>query len=267
MKRRTYYYHDLKNDDFAATNIKQIELPDDYKYVDRNIFYRAGELIIRCIACPIVFLILKIVYLQRIKNRKALKSAKGSCFFIFGNHTDYMLDAFNPTILSFPRWSHIIANPDAVSINGLGTIVKMLGVVPIPTSIKGMKNYMQGINKLIEMKRVIAIYPEAHIWPYYTDIRPFGTASFHYAADAGAPCFTYTNIYQQRKFKLIKRPKVVTYVDGPFYPDISLSKADRIKKLRNEIYNAMKSRVDENPKYNYCDYIYVEDASLATNKK
>jgi len=267
MKKRTYYYHDLKNDDFAATNIKKTALPEDYKYVDRNIFYRAGELAIRCIAWPIVFLILKVGYLQRVRNRKVLKSAKGRCCFIFGNHTDYMLDAYNPAVLTFPRWSHIIANPDAVSIRGLGTVVKMLGVVPIPTSLKGMKNYLQGINKLIELKRVIAIYPEAHIWPYYTDIRPFGTESFHYAADAGAPCFTCTNIYQQRKLKLIRRPKVVTYVDGPFYPDMSLHRMDRIRKLRDEIYSAMKARVDENPRYDYCEYIYVEDASLATNKK
>ena len=71
--KKTYYYHDMKNDDFASTNIKAIQLPDGYKYIDKNIFYRIGETIIRWIAFPIIFLILKVTYLIRVKNRKVLK--------------------------------------------------------------------------------------------------------------------------------------------------------------------------------------------------
>ena len=246
--KKTYYYHDMKNDDFASTNIKAIQLPDGYKYIDKNIFYRIGETIIRWIAFPIIFLILKVTYLIRVKNRKVLKKAKGHGYFIYGNHTNYLLDAYNPSLVGFPKRAHIIVNPDAVSIKGLGTVVKMLGAVPIPTSLKGMKNFRKAITDLINMKHVVAIYPEAHIWPYYTDIRPFGTESFHYPSESGTPCFSFTNIYTKRKVGFIKFPKVVTYVDGPFYPDMSIAKPERIKKLRDEVYNAMKKRVDENPK-------------------
>lgn len=258
MKRKQYYYHDLKNDDFAGTNIKKRELSADYKYIDRNIFFLIGEKVIRFIAYPIMFVILKIGYLQRIRNKKVLKQAKNTGYFLFGNHTNYMLDAYNPLIMSLPKKAYIIVNPDAVSIKGLGTVVKMLGALPIPTSMKGMSNYLNGIEQHINKNHVIAIYPEAHIWPYYTDIRPFGTESFHYAASTGVPCFSFTNIYCKRKLKLIKRPKVVTYIDGPFFPDMNLKKKERICKLRNEIYSAMKTRVEENPKYEFCDYIYDE---------
>ena len=47
---------------------------------------------------------------------------------------------------------------------------------------------------------------------------------------------------------------------------MSIAKPERIKKLRDEVYNAMKKRVDENPKYNICDYVYVEDEK-DSNKK
>ena len=35
-KQKVYYYHDMKNDDFATTNIETVKLPDDYKYIKRN---------------------------------------------------------------------------------------------------------------------------------------------------------------------------------------------------------------------------------------
>ena len=263
--KKTFYYHDMQRDDFAATqNIKQIDLPADYKYVDRSLLYRIGETIIWLIALPIIWLMLKIGYIHRTKNRKVLKACKKQGYYIYGNHTGYMLDAYNPSVLTFPKRAHIIVNPDAVSLKGLGTVVKMLGAVPLPTSRVGMKNYLNSIDKFIQLRRVVMVYPEAHIWPYYTDIRPFGTQSFHCPAESGAPCFTFTNIYQKRKFPFIKRPKVLTYVDGPFYPDMKLDKKARIQKLRDEVYNAMKARVDENPKYNFYDYIYVEDESKVT---
>ena len=142
----------------------------------------------------------------------------------------------------------------------------MLGAVPIPSSIRGMGKYRKGIEKLIEMKHVIAIYPEAHIWPFYTDIRPFGTESFHYPIDLNVPCFSFTNIYIKRTLGIIKMPKVRTYIDGPFYPDINLDKKERIIKLRDEIYSAMKKRVNENPKYEYAKYIYVDDAAKVGRK-
>ena len=257
--KKTYYYRDELNDDFAGTKIKTEKIPENYKYIHRNVFYRIGEDIMRTLAFPVILLILKFCHLIRYKNKKVLKKAKKQGYFIFGNHTNYMLDAYNPSIISFPKRAYIVVNPDAVSINGLKTAVKMLGALPIPSTLKGMKNFKSAMKELISTKKVVAIYPEAHIWPYYTDIRPFGTQSFHYAVDCNAPCFAYTSIYKERKLKIMKHPKVVTFIDGPFYPDLSIPKKAAIEKLRDEIYAAMKKRVDENPKYNFCNYVRVTD--------
>lgn len=267
--KKTYYYHDLLNDDFANTNIDTIRLPDDYKYVERNIIYKFFEQLLRLIVYPIIYLILKLGYGLSYKNLSLLRKVKNQGYFLYSNHTNYMMDAYNPHIIPLPYKAEIIVNPDAVSIPGIKTIVKMLGAFPVPSSMKGMKNFCEGIDYLIRKKHVITIYPEAHIWPYYTDIRPFGTQSFHYPVNANAPCFTFTNIYKKRIIPFIKFPKVVTYIDGPFYPDMSLGKKERIQKLRDDVYNAMKKRVDENPKYEYREYVFVEDPSMtnAKNKK
>lgn len=64
------------------------------------------------------------------------------------------------------------------------------------------------------------IYPEAHIWPFYTGIRPFPDTSFRYPVQQKLPVFCLTNTYQRRGKSHI--PQIVTYLDGPFYPDAEL---------------------------------------------
>ena len=66
-----------------------------------------------------------------------------------------------------------------------------------------------------------------------------------------------TTCYQRRKIGAF--PKTVTYIDGPFYPDESLPVAERKKKLRDQCYNAMKSRAEENSTYEYRIYRKKED--------
>ena len=54
------------------------------------------------------------------------------------------------------------------------------------------------------------------------------------------PVFCLTNTYQKRRFS--KRPRIVTYIDGPFYPDGTLSMKQQKQKLRDEVYERMKER-------------------------
>ncbi|MDD6290727.1 MAG: hypothetical protein PUA77_02895, partial [Lachnospiraceae bacterium] len=58
------------------------------------------------------------------------------------------------------------------------------------------------------------------------------------------PVFCFTNTYQKRRFG--KKPRIVTYVDGPFYADKGLSGKEQKEKLRNQVYEAMCRRSKEN---------------------
>ena len=77
-----------------------------------------------------------------------------------------------------------------------GTIVEMLGAIPVPGNKESMKNFLDAIKKRIENGNSITIYPEAHIWPYYTKIRPFKEVSFKYPVELNVPAFCMTNTYQ-----------------------------------------------------------------------
>lgn len=252
--KKVIYYSDELHDDFAGTNIQQKPLGKEYRYVNDNIFARVGTWIVYyVIALPIVFLLQKLIVRQKIVNRKLLKECKKQGCFLYANHTMAMGDAFTGPLVCAPKKCYVIVNPDAVSIKGLRTIVKMLGAIPLASGFEEGKKMVQCVKRRIEQGSAVMIYPEAHIWPYYTGIRPFASNSFKYPVNLDAPVFCITNCYQ--KSVLFKRPKVVAFVDGPFYPDKSLPKAERVEKLRNQVYEKMCQRSKEHSTCAYVEYV------------
>ena len=144
-----------------------------------------------------------------------------------------------PTFIAFPVKAYIIANSDNVSMNGLKTANKMMGALPVPEDKKSTKNFLNAIDYYITKGNAISIYPEAHIWPYYTKIRNYKSVSFKYPIKYNVPAFACTTTYQMQKGKKVK---AVVYIDGPFYTDVRLSKKEAQEKLRNDIHNVMTER-------------------------
>lgn len=254
------YYEDELNDDFSPTNdkITPIVVDEHYVYLVKNPFKRFLSFTLRRVILPFVaFCYNRINYQVVYRNRKVLKKAKKTGYFIYGNHTQLTPDAFIPFELTLPKEGLIIVSRETVSIPFVGNIAKALGAIPLPSDIKATKHFLEYIEKKIKVdKAAIGIYPEAHIWPFYTGIRPFGDGSFHYPVKYNVPVFCFTNTYHKKRFG--KKPRIITYVDGPFYPDESLSTLERKKKLRDQVYEAMKKRSEESD-YSYIQYRKKEE--------
>ena len=241
MNKKVIYYKDEINDDFAGNNIKTKDLPENYVYLKKNPLWRAGAFVLYyIIAFPIVTVYNKILHGERIKNRRVLRGFKKKGYYLYGNHTMMAADAFTPARVTFPKKANIIVNPDAVSIPVVSLLVEMLGGVPIATNLRGMKKFTTAMNEYSERQKVIMIYPEAHIWPYYTGIRPFKDVSFKYPAKDGRPVFCFTRVFKKRK--LSRKPKVTVYIDGPFFPEEGNSVKENQKYLRDCVYDAMLNR-------------------------
>lgn len=238
---RMIYYTDELNDEFSTAEIKAKKIDGSYKY-DRN----TGILRIphffwyRIVAVPLAFCYLKIKFRHKIIGREKIKAAKRQGIFVFGNHTQIIGDALIPTFVRFPYDAYVIVHANNVSMPILGRINCYMGALPLPDDREAMRNFTEIIKKRIEQKKAIFIYPEAHIWPYYTGIRRFKDDSFVYPVKHKTPVFCFTNTYQKRKFS--SSPRLVTYIDGPFYPDESLNPREQRKKLRDEVYKAMCGR-------------------------
>ena len=260
-KKKVIYYKDELNDDFAGNNIEVKSLPKNFKHVHHNPIYKLGEFFVYyVIAKPIIWVIMKFGYLSKIRNKKVLKSAKKTGYFIYGNHTGNMPDAFQPNLLHLFKKNYVVVGPAALSITGLRTFISMLGAIPLGTTFDEKIQFLECIRTRIKKKSSVMIYPEKHIWPYYTDIRPFENESFRFPVSLNVPCFALTTTFHKRRgpFAVSEKPKLITFLDGPFYPDLSLKPSDAKQKLRDDVYNAMKLRATQKEQYKYIEYIKEE---------
>lgn len=254
MKQKTFYYSDEVNDDFAGTHIDRKPLPTDYEYLNKGFWRKIRRFFVYyVIVRPLIFVYNKLIKRVKYVNKKAFKGYKKHGAFIYGNHTSMIVDAFNPSYLAFPRPADIIINADAMSINGIAWLLKTLGGFPIPEGFHAMSRFNAAVAEAIERRHWIAIYPEAHIWHYYTKIRPFPSVSFAYPVKLKTPAFSYTMVYKKRKHS--KYPKRVVYIDGPFFADESLPAKRAVQKLRDEVYAAMCARAQES-NCEYIKYVY-----------
>lgn len=239
------YYKDELNDEFAGDSIQPRRIDENYWYGDSSIFFRTMRFFwYRIFALPIAWAYLKLHYHHKIVNRSALRAYHKKAIFLFANHTNNIADALIPTMVSFPHSTYVVVNANNVSMPVLGKITPYLGALPLPDNLTATKNFMKTMKLRISEKASIMIYPEAHIWPFYTKIRPFSDASFRYPISNSCPVFSFTNTYQKRKFS--KKPQIVTYVDGPFFPDESLEKKEKQSELRKRVYEKMVERSKNN---------------------
>ncbi len=254
--KKKLYYSDELNDDFAFQKIKVQKAEKAFKYIHKNPFWIASEFVLYHIfARAITWTLNKIVFHQSIENRIVLRKCRHKGYFIYANHTLGMADAFTPNLLKRKK-NYIIVGREAVSIKGIKTIVTMLGAIPVYKSLDEFKPFHDCIKTRIKEGKSITIYPEAHIWPYYTKIRPFKKDSFHYPVELNAPVFVLTNTWQKRRFG--KKPKLVSYISGPFYPNNELGRNEAEKDLRERVLYEMTRVTRSVKQVEYIKYIKVD---------
>ncbi len=238
MEQKVIYYSDELHDEFSPGGITPKVIDGSYVYLHNSLWKRFTHFFwYRIIATPLAWVYLKCRFSHKIIGRKALKAHKGGCF-LFGNHTQPVADAFIPTMLAFPKTVNVIVHPDNVSMPVLGKITPSLGALPLPDDLTASKNFIHALETLVTQGRTIGVYPEAHIWPYYTGIRPFPDKSFRYPIKYHVPAFCFTNTYQKKG----KRVQIVTYVDGPFYADPALPVQQQRQQLHDQVLQTMRER-------------------------
>ena len=250
------YYNDLLNDEFSTAQIEAKKIDGSWKYL-RN---RALSFFwYRIIATPIAFFYTKIKYRHKIIGREKLKGFEKQGYFVYGNHTQILGDPLIPSFVCFPKKAYIIVHANNVSMPYLGRVTPYMGGLPLPDDMAATRNFTAAIEKRIDEGAAVFIYPEAHIWPYYTKIRPFGDASFSYPIKQNTPTFCFTNTYQKKGKRA--HPQIVTYIDGPFYPDKSLPLRKQRRILRTEVYMAMCERA-KNSNVEWIRYIPAEEKEI-----
>lgn len=249
--REVIYYKDELNDEFSTAKIEAKKIDKNYKYEHSFLWEACSYLLQNIFSMLIKIGYSKIKFRLKYIGREKLKKYKNTGYFIYANHTQPFADTFIPSVANYPKRNFLIVNPANVSIKYAGHIIEMLGAIPTPDDKTAAKNFLQTIEKRIKQKYSVTIYPEAHIWPYYTKIRPFKDVSFKYPVELNVPVFSLTNTYQSYGKNKIK---IVSYIDGPFFAKNELNKKEKQKDLRNIVYETMQER-SKNSNVEYIKYV------------
>jgi 1-acyl-sn-glycerol-3-phosphate acyltransferase len=249
--RRTFTYTS-PTQDFVASPHQHFQLPDNY------VWYHGNSLLHRCAFYSVyfIFFIIGWVYLAvvlhvRIVGKSRLKACRGRSYFVYANHTQPFGDIALTVVLNWPhRISAVVATAN-IGIPVIGSILHHFDFLAVPHTNPQRAAYKKAMTHLVHDGVAFQIYPEAHVWPYDTTIRPYTNTSMRYPVRFHAPSFCATLTYQHRKHG--KKPKATLYVDGPFYPRVTGSEETEKQDLYEQIRSTM---VSESKKSTYAYYHY-----------
>ena len=253
MKFGDKIYYKTEQDEILPFKNRKIKIDENYKYISKNPLSNLSSfLTYRFLATPYAFISFKILKNIKFHNTHLLKSHKKGGYFIYANHTNQFCDGFCPALICFPKKPYIIVDSSNISIPIIGRFNKMWGAIPLPDNIKATKNFYHAIENVLKNNNPVLIYPEAHLWPYYTKIRSFANSSFRYPVMFNKPVFTFTTVYTKKLNS--KKPKIEIYVDGPFYPNTNLNEKEAQQELHDKVFETLNMRASLS-NYEYVNYI------------
>ena len=247
MKDQKIRYYTSFADDFVETRDQNHRVPADYPWAPNR--FLSGLVYAAAVLFSGVYL--RLFLHVRYKNRRALKAGRENGAFIYCNHTQPFGDVFLPALPCLPGRIYTVVSPANLAIPVIGKILPYLGALPIPDTMQGMRRFTAAMEGRLNERRYIAIFPEAHVWEYYTGIRPYGERAFKYPVKFDRPVYAMTVTYQRRRWG--RKPRATVYIDGPFSTDTDLSPKARTEQLRDRVYDCMKDR-SRNSNYDYIRY-------------
>ena len=258
-KKERVFYYESETDDPIKTDEqeKKIEvgLPEGYEFIPRNPLVRLYSAALFRIFWIFGQWYEKGYWQAKFYGREKLKAARGKGYVIYANHTNPFHDVFGPAMAADRRIFTIIS-PVNLKIPGIGKFLPMIGGLPLGKTKEEKKAFNEAVDKRLKQKKVLVVYPEAHVWPYATKIRKFpaGGRSFKYAVRNNLPVYTMTTTYHKRKDrKHGDLPRMEVYVDGPFWPDGKLSAEQNQEMLASKAYDSMVKWSQKNS-YEYFEY-------------
>ncbi len=251
-EKKIVWYTDERTEDFASTRDKiRVEpVTEDYPYHRPDpVWHVLSFLVHRVFAVVVLFPFMKLGMGMRIRNRKALRKIR-SGFFLYGNHTQDIADAYLPTFTGFPRKVNILVGDAAVSIPFVKHLVPLLGGIPLPSTVHAYKPFLQEMERRIRRHQAVAVFPEAHIWPWYNGIRDYPDTSFAYPFRFNVPAVGFVVTYRQRKIFRNGKPLVTVTLSDPIYPSDCSGRRD----MRDRVYSFMRDTAEKEHSYAYIEY-------------
>ena len=236
---KTIEYYSF-SDDVTESKNQNYKVPKSYQWIRQERWFRLCSGVLYKIFKFAGNLYCKCFLHVSIKNKEILKPYEQTGYFLFANHTQPIGDVFIPGLAVSPKRIYTVASPANMGIPVIGKLLPFLGILPVPENLRQMRKFRKAIDRRIQEKSCVVIYPEAHVWPYYTEIRPFSDTSFRFPAETDTLSFCMTTTYQRRRFR--KKPKITVCLDGPFLAEKDIHQKISQKHLKESIFGCMQER-------------------------
>ncbi|MCL2317088.1 MAG: 1-acyl-sn-glycerol-3-phosphate acyltransferase [Actinomycetia bacterium] len=228
---------DVATADFgeAGRGFPERVIDEGYPYQRRNPAWHGVSAFLYYVLLPPVALVLALAHGVRLRGRDIVREA-GGCY-LYGNHTNWF-DVFIPFLLAFPRRAYIVTGPTAVSVPFVRHLVPMLGGIPLNTTPAGKRKFRAALDVAVRRGCPVAVFPEAHEWPFYNGIRDFPAYSFTYPVGADAPVVPYAVTYRRRFSRRLK-PHMSIIVGPAIRPSAWQGLPDPKQALRDRVHEFM----------------------------
>lgn len=263
-KSKIIYYTDELHDDFGSINIGELDLK-----LDKNYNFSRGNKFHRFLDKSLYFLIVlpilrTLTYFKgiKVKGKENVKEFKKMCKkqnkggFIYANHVTNS-DVFQIQTRIIPsKYSNIVGFPNMSKKKYLLPLLKALGYLPLGNDFLSQKKLIKEMEFRLNLKENIIIFPEAHIWPYYTNIRPFLDSSFYYPSKFNSPILPIRTLFTKRKFG--KKPRRIIVIGKPIIPNPKFDLKENKTYLRDYVYQNMLKLSEGYEIKEYIKYIKVD---------
>ena len=176
------------------------------------------------------------------KNRKVLKEKipKGQGAVIVCNHV-HNFDCTFVGLTILPRRAVFTSLDWLFDRRIIGPLIRFMGSVPVPTSLKGMRDFLEQMREAAQKGRWICLYPEGAIEPYCEELREFRDGAFSIAVKAQVPVVPLVLTYRPGKgiWKWKRRPCFTMTVGEPLWPSPGKEK-EAVQALSRETRKRME---------------------------
>ena len=221
-----------------------------YRFVNRNIFFRLGSaLLFYVIAVPLLDIVARLFFGLKITGKKNMRYLKGGAVTVT-NHV-HVLDSPMVACTLFPRKPFFATLKANFEIPVVRRVVRLLGGVPIPESPKALHAFLEYMRIQLEKGRIVHFYPEASLWPWHEELRPFRNGAFHLAVKSDVPVLPMVFTFREPgklMGKLRKKPLVTLRIGAPEYPAKTGSERSRVLQMRSAVQEAMEAMLSGNKK-------------------
>lgn len=162
------------------------EVGRGYNYRRDSLMWRFVTSVFQNLASAVLFVFNSVLFGMKIKGRKYLKEIRNTGAVTISNHI-HPMDCTMIDVALWGRKRYFISLESNFRIPVARHLIRILGAVPMSPKSALAAEMFSEMEKALQKKALVHIFPEGVMAPYAQGIRPFKNGAFRLACKAGVP--------------------------------------------------------------------------------